>query len=352
MDKELLEELKEILNRNQDVYIYGAANTAKKVYTFLETLKIKYPVKGFVVTDSGKNPDSVNQLPVFSIYDIDNRQAVIIVPHLGTYKVEIQNLLEQLNFKNICFIDKYMHTNEKIDEKYIQFEKEQMERFEKGKNPEEKEKEEILREKIFRLLREFKPDFGLGRFYQSFERLGIEGDRFTLYRIKEYGINELLEKCGSQISILDIGCNAGFFDMEIAAGIQGEKELMVSGIEYDACLVKVAKIVSDYLKLKNCSFFNCDFKEWVKDNTSTFDVIFSFAIHHWLDISSDKYVEILDSLLNDGGFFCFESHDLQSGDSEYDVCRNMFLEKKYKLIKEGKIKDDGLVEREFCVLQK
>lgn len=352
MGKELIEELKEILKRNQNVYIYGAANTAKRVYAFLEELKIKHFVKGFVVTDAEKNPDSVNQLPVFSIYDIDNKQSLIVVPHLGTYKVEIQNLLERLHFKNVCFINKYMQSTEKMDEKYLQFEKEQMERFDKEKTPEERDKEKILKEKIFRLLQDFKPDFGRGKFYQSFERLGIEGERFTLYRKKEYGINELLDRCGRQVSILDIGCNVGFFDMEIVVGMQGKKELMVSGVEYDACLVEIAKIVCDYLKLENCSFINSDFKEWIKNNTLTFDFIFSFAIHHWLDLPSEKYTEILDSLLNQNGYICFESHDLQSGDPEYEICINMLLDRKYKLIKEGNIKDDGIVERKFCILQK
>lgn len=348
----MLEELKESLDRNQEAYIYGAARTAGRVYDFLAELELESRVKGFVVTDMENNPKSLKCLPVISIYKIQNKKAVLIVPHLGTYKEEIQVLLRKLNFQNVCYINKYMSMQKKADEQYVEFERAQIEKWRNGKSLEERENDKKLRDEISEILKKSQPDFGQGNFYQSFERLGIEGERFTVYRLERYGIDNILRQCSSPVSILDIGCNVGFLDMEISAQQASQEALSILGVEYDSSLVEIAKNVCNYLKLENCDFVNSDFKEWVKGNTSKFDLIFSFAIHHWLDLSSNMYVEIVDSLLNEKGFICFESHDLQSGDDKYEVCKKLFVEKRYKILNESHIKDDGIVDREFCILQK
>lgn len=344
------EELIASLNRSQDIYIYGAAKTAVRIYGLLTELQLEERVRGFAVTDVGKNPDRVMHLPVFSIYHIQNKQAVIVVPHLGTYKEEILNLLTELNFQNICLINRYVGTQEEVDEKYLQFEKTQIEKWKKERNSQEREHDKILRDEISCILKKSQPDFGREKFYQSFERLGIEGERFTLYRLQRYEIDKILSQYSRSVSILDIGCNVGFLDMELA--ISETKNISLLGVEYDAGLVEIANTVRNYLKLTNCNFVQGDFKEWVKQNMVNFDLIFSFAIHHWLDLDPDMYVEIVDSLLNEKGYICFESHDLQSGDDAYEVCRNLFIKKQYKILNEGHIKDDGLVERAFCILQK
>ena len=135
--------------------------------------------------------------------------------------------------------------------------------------------------------------------------------------------------------------------MEIATQVES-----VLGIEYDATLVNIANCVKDNLNIKNASFVNEDFCNWYKSNSQKYDVIFSFAIHQWLNLSAEQYADILDDLLKQNGYICIESHSLDNGDKKYIPCLEKLISKGYNLCWDGIIKDDGLNSRKYTVLYK
>lgn len=99
-------------------------------------------------------------------------------------------------------------------------------------------------------------------------------------------------------------------------------------------------------------FVNSNFHDWYRDNNRTYNVIFSFAIHHWLDIEPIEYVQRIDSLLMKDGYLCFESHDLCVQDKEFEACLAAWIVKGYNIIRQGEIKDDGCTLRKYVIMRK
>lgn len=186
--------------------------------------------------------------------------------------------------------------------------------------------------------------FGRGNFYQSLPILQILGQRPTDYRIDCYGIEHFITK---KTSVLDIGCNVGFFDITIA-----DKVRNVYGIEYNKQLVRIAKIARVGLFIRNVKFVCADFKKWCKSNRQTFDVILSFAVHRWIGMDVDKYCGVLYEMLNDGGTIIFESQNIDNDKSVFYEHLNCFRKYGMEVLKEGIIKDDNVIERFFVILKK
>jgi trans-aconitate methyltransferase len=173
----------------------------------------------------------------------------------------------------------------------------------------------------------------------------LKGTRPSAYRIRKYGLEQYL---GEDVNVLDIGCNSGFLDMSIATRVK-----TITGVEYDKTLVEIADCVKDWLHMDNCSFVNGDFNEWYKTNETCFGLIFSFAIHHWLNIRPEEYADRLDKLLKKGGYVCIESHELNwRADEEYTACVDILRDRGYVAAAVGDIMDDGVTRRNYCILQK
>ena len=207
MTNEIKEEWDSIIN--QDTYIYGAAKTAEKLFFILQQ---EYKgIKGFLVTESKDNPKELLGLPVCDVHDFSDKDAHILVPHLGVYKDQISSLLDSLGFKNVFLVGQLMTRmqleenrnnagetdNAEVDEKMVDLKKKNMH----------------LQEQIINILQEGAPDFGGVMPYQSMELIGLEGMRPTEHRIQEYGLRDILK---AEYDVLDIGCNSGFLDMSIA----------------------------------------------------------------------------------------------------------------------------------------
>lgn len=329
-----------------EVYVYGAAKTAEKLYEFIANMGYKDNVKGFLVTNGEDNGKELCGLPVDDIHYFDNKKSRILVPHVGIYRDQICNLLETLNFRNVFLIDKLRELTylEEREKNTLDVEKTGWEIYER-KSEKEKQEDEKLCDQILNILREEQPDFGGIKPYQSMELIGLEGIRPTEYRIREYGLRDILKE---EDDVLDIGCNTGCLDISIANMVH-----TVTGIEYDGSLVKAAKLIADYLEVSNCAFYNDDFNVWLKDIdiNKKYSIILSFAIHHWLNLSPTEYIAIIDKLLKKGGFLCFESH-IYGMDVEFDECYKEFLNLGYHIICEKKIKDDGVQERLYVLFQK
>lgn len=349
-DVTAMKEWEKIFSENDEVYIYGAAKTAKTFLKLARDTNVINKIGGLVVTDVAENPKEVEGVKVKDIHLLENKNAMILVPHAGIYKREISELLKKLGFNNVCFVQNIFYyimrlsgKKQNIDDECMDIVKERIYQIEKNKTNEDKCKEKQLKKDIEKIRSEGKPDFGQNIFYQSFEKIGLEGTRPSLYRIIKYGLEEFLEK---DQEVLDIGCNTGFLDMMLAEQVGN-----ITGIEYDKSLCKIADYVKNYLRLQNCTFINQEFDKWYVENDKKYDVIFSFAVHHWLNLSAEEYVERVDLLLKAGGYVCFESH-IADADIEYEKCLECWDRKGYEVRKQGEIKDDGILPRRFCVLHK
>lgn len=180
-------------------------------------------------------------------------------------------------------------------------------------------------------------------FYQSLPMLDIDGLRPTDQRIKTYGLMNFLKP---DMNMLDIGCNVGFFDFSLAGHVKS-----VLGIEYDKEYVDFAKEAGKILDMSTVEIVQADFNEWVKNNTRKFDVILSFAVHHWLGASPEGYIEILDNLLNPGGYVVFESHISATGWNEFAKFSEVFMKNGFEKYSSGSIDEDES-KREWAVFRK
>lgn len=183
---------------------------------------------------------------------------------------------------------------------------------------------------------------GDARFYQSYERLGIIGNRNTSYRIGTYGLYEWIDE---HMSILDIGCNMGFFDLAIA-----DKVNSVVGLEYDKWFLEFGERVKKYEKINNVKFLQGDFKEYKTDEK--FDMIFSFAVHKWIGLPLHDYFLRLSKLLNDDGVVLFESHGIDTYDEGLDEKMEELVSDIFTIKKKGIIFDGFKRPRNFYYLEK
>ena len=191
------------------------------------------------------------------------------------------------------------------------------------------------------LLRE-KQVFGRGGFYQSFEELGIKGQRPTAERYRIYKLDEHLH---SDYDVLDIGCNAGFFTLTIANQVKS-----ATGIEINQTLVEVAQVTQVYLNRKNVAFKQGNFNSI--NLKKKFDFICSFAVHHWLAVDMQKYGHKLGSLLNPGGKVLLESQNIHEQDKDWEQKLNKFIGAGFEEVDKGQLKDDGKIERKYSILQR
>ncbi len=191
------------------------------------------------------------------------------------------------------------------------------------------------------LLRE-KQVFGRGEFYQSCEEIGIPGQRPTVERYKIYGLDKHLT---GDLSVLDIGCNCGFFTLLIASKVKS-----AVGVEISQTLVDIAQVTQVYLGRENVHFLQGNFNSIKLDHK--FDFICSFAVHHWLGADMRKYGKRLHNLLNPQGKVLLESQNINDQDLDWEEKLAKFRQAGFKEVQSGELKDDGVIERCFSVLQK
>lgn len=353
MDLMAIDKLKKewykFFGEHEEIYIYGAAKGAKRMYHLAEVTQVEKKIKGFLVTDENNNPKEFLNMPVIDIHHFEKKDAGILYPHLGKDAQDICNLLKSLGFKGYVSANVYMKIlleYEKIDINDYEMQEalKQIQVIQAEKSEKRKVNDEKLVERVLKELTNGRPDFGDGIPYQSLELIGLEGQRPTLYRILKYHLREI---CVAEKTVLDIGCNTGFIDMTISPYVKS-----VTGVEYDNVLANIANEVKQYLEIENCSFINGSFQKWIAENRNEkYDIIFSFAVHHWIGLEAKKYVESLNELLNIDGYICFESHIITDDDGYFE-CIKCFEEKGYTIIRRENIMDDGIHKREFIIMKK
>jgi 2-polyprenyl-3-methyl-5-hydroxy-6-metoxy-1,4-benzoquinol methylase len=197
-----------------------------------------------------------------------------------------------------------------------------------------------FRDRIYNIFNTEKQQFGRGNFYQSFEKLQIHGQRPTEFRFFKYGLDKYLDK---EYEVLDIGCNCGFFSLYVSEYVRH-----IDGIEFNNTLIDIADITKNYLGINNCSFYCKDFKNFFIQKK--YDVIFSFAVHYWIDMPMVNYSEKLSGLIKENGLIFFESQNIETIDNDYDKLISEFCSDKFIVLHNGEIMDDKNILRKFTIL--
>lgn len=196
---------------------------------------------------------------------------------------------------------------------------------------------DMLKKEIIDIFSRQHQGFGRGRFYQSFQLLGLDGQRDTQDRLKTYNFYDII----AGKTILDIGCNCGFFDLQIAPYVKH-----LDGVEFNETLVKIADCVKKYLKIKNAEFFWMDFNKF--NTEKIYDVVFAFAVHRWIGMTPADYAKRMHSLISPKGHLVFESHHIGSNDKDEELYNDSFLQAfedgGFNRLREGTIKDHGIIK--------
>ena len=329
----------------ENIYVYGAAWGAKEVYGWLETWGYSAKVKGFLVTEKHGNPEQLCDLPVMTADGLRDRTVRVLVPHLGDYREQINDHLRNLHFTDIqnigvlCSKTRYIASGHDLPSSEYEF-------ILTGADQQIIDKYRLLRQFVIKRLREGRPDFGNYKPYQSFEYIGLDGIRPTNERVTIY---HLLDYLTRDMDVLDLGCNTGFLDMAVASYVR-----TVTGIEYDSSLQQIGKYVSEQLGIDNVEFLHQDIKAWFDDNQKAirkYNAIFSFAVHHWIDMSANDYVQKLCGIMKEHALLWLESHGKEY-DPMYAQMIDEFLQLGFAKVIESEIKDDKVTAREFVLLKK
>ena len=182
-----------------------------------------------------------------------------------------------------------------------------------------------------------------GGFYQSFPKLGITGARPTDIRIEQYGLKDLLN---DSMNVLDIGCNIGFMDMEIAPLVRN-----VTGIEFNPVASRLSKSLARKLNIRNATFFDDDFKDWKNLSRRKYDLILSLEVHQWIGLSSKDYAAKIALFIKPCGFVLFEGHNLTENYNDYNEYIDAFVNNGFRCIKSEYIMDDSVTKRIWTLLQ-
>lgn len=141
--------------------------------------------------------------------------------------------------------------------------------------------------------------FGLwNNFYQTHPKLKFNGVRPTISRINNY---KLLEYVDDKSIVLDIGCNTAFFSAYLSNFVQ-----KIDAIEVDEDVLSIAINAIKYLEISNINLVSTDIMKF--QSSTKYDLVMSFAVHRWVGISIEKYIELLLSFKNDSGLIIIESH--------------------------------------------
>lgn len=332
-----IDEWKNLVSNMDKIYIYGAGKVAEKIRALLLYANKQDCLMGYIVSSEKDNPDEIEGIPVTLLDNIE-KNATVLVSLSETYHPDVFKKLEDAGFLSVIPVHKYFS----IDIKNVESNESDLK---KCIDEDVHISDELAdyRKKLIDKYFKYSHAFGSNGFYQSFPMLGIRGTRSTLIRMEAYGLTDYISH---DSSVLDIGSNIGFLDMEISKYVRE-----ITGVEYSDILVDIANETAKEVRINNVRFISGDYNEWQKENTSKFDVIFSFAVHAWLNIKPDIYAVQLVDMLNNNGFLLFESQQL-STDKLFDDFVDALKKENMMILKEDIVKDDGETNRKFLVLKK
>ncbi|MBS8121543.1 methyltransferase domain-containing protein [Candidatus Vampirococcus lugosii] len=207
----------------------------------------------------------------------------------------------------------------------------------KFKNGRITEFEYKLRKKFLKKINQF----GVYDFYQSYPPLMITGVRPTASRFGNYGLENYLSK---EKEVLDIGGNISFFSAYTSRFVKN-----IDVVEYEGNLCDIGNELLGFENIQNVKIHNVDFKKYKTDKK--YDVVFSFAIHMWVGLSIEKYLEQIYNLMKNNGILVLESHTFYQNKSD-SLDNHIKKFGKFDIIKKGISDDQGGNYREFFILSK
>jgi SAM-dependent methyltransferase len=221
--------------------------------------------------------------------------------------------------------------------------------------PEIKPVQEAIYELLFLQALNWPKAYCAGNAYQGSDRLGIAGGKPNEVRMQQYEIDSLLDHTQN---VLDIGSNMGFMSLYLA-----ERCKRVDALEYNPYLSQIGQTAASALAIENASFRCGDF--FLFRPRDKYDVVLSLANHATIDnrlsVSFEDYIQKIYSLLHDGGYFFFESHNVfgpgKGGagddgdlDAKFDIAARYFDVLKYRMT--ASYIPDHDVDKLFVVMKK
>ena len=327
-----------LVPQGSNIILYGAGKIGKDFYVQLNIFKNNVNEREYCRIEAwvDKSFDGIDlHSPFDYVKNIKNYEFDYIVIAVGNKKTadEIKNNLINVNIpeKKIIWSSYYRFLGREILPKYNSIMLQNFVFF-----------NDILNEYI-----NDRSGFGLSLFYQSFKKIGIDGQRDTEERIELYDIKNLLKK---EDIVLDIGCNCGFLDMQVAPYVK-----KVIGYEISPSLFNIANKTSKFLNINNVEFHCEDFTS--KEHKEKYNVIFAFAIHMWLineNFTENDFVNLMYDLLENNGYLFFESNDFSKFDESFKKLCSLFEDKNMKICLHENISDKHVssIKREVVIFQK
>lgn len=102
-------EWQELLETNQTIYIYGAGKIGKKILGLIKKNNQLDKVKGFLVSDKAGNPDYIENISVFQIDELTNKDGLILLSVTDIYQEEILSLLSAYGYDNVVCAYKFSY---------------------------------------------------------------------------------------------------------------------------------------------------------------------------------------------------------------------------------------------------
>lgn len=187
--------------------------------------------------------------------------------------------------------------------------------------------------------------YGGGEFYQSYSEIGIAGTRNIQERLDIYQVKKYIKMSDS---VLDIGCNCGFLDLQL-----GRYAGKVKGIDVEPKFIDIANETKKYVGRENVEFCLKDFQTEYDDNIGKYNVVFALAVHtnvFQTGVSEKKFVEEILGLLEQDGILFFESHNLINDRERFDRLCKLFYKDGMKLLHRENYFSD--FDRDIVVMQK
>lgn len=122
-------------------------------------------------------------------------------------------------------------------------------------------------------------------FYQGLEEIKIDGWRPSEKRLESYNIVRYFT---NEKTALDVGCNCGFFTIVVSRYVKH-----IDGLDINPYLIDIGNDVKDFLGIKNVSFYNSSFEDYLIDKK--YDIIFSLGNDETIDgntkFTFSQYIE-------------------------------------------------------------
>lgn len=111
-------EWQKLMETNQNIYIYGAGKIGKQILRLIELGNQLNKVRGFIVSDKLENPDYIDNIPIFQIDELENKNELILLSVSDIYEEEILSLLNIYGYKNVVCAYKFsfLEIDNKVDE--------------------------------------------------------------------------------------------------------------------------------------------------------------------------------------------------------------------------------------------